>query len=68
MGMKNNYNESKYKWIEKYIHLIAWVYPMLVTLVPAVTDNINPGGFGCWYGKVSLFNKKLHLFVYDVFL
>jgi len=54
MGMKNNYNEMKYKWIEKYIHLVAWVYPCLVTLVPALTDNINPGGFGCWYGKVSL--------------
>ena len=53
MGMKNNYNEMKYKWIEKYIHLVAWVYPFLITLVPALTDNINPGGFGCWYGKVS---------------
>ena len=51
MGMKNNFNENKYRWIEKWIHMIAWGFPLAVSTVLAATENINPSGSGCWYAK-----------------
>ena len=51
MGIKNNFQEAKYVWIEKYIHLVAWIFPLVIGIALAATDNINPWGAGCWYGK-----------------
>ena len=51
VGMKNNFEEQKYRWIEKLIHLVAWCIPLLIVTVLAATENINPSGSACWYAK-----------------
>ena len=51
VGMKNNFKEIKYKWIEKWTHIVAWGFPLAVSTVFAATENINPSGAGCWYAK-----------------
>ena len=51
MAMKKSYNEAKYVWIERWIHLIAWCIPCAIASVVAATDNFNPSGSGCWLSK-----------------
>lgn len=49
--IRNNFNESKYQWIEKYIHIITWSIPCVIAIVLAVTENFNPYANGCWITK-----------------
>jgi len=51
MGIKNNFNEQKYVWIEKWIHLAAYLIPSAYAIIIAATNNFNPNGSGCWYAK-----------------
>ena len=51
MGMKNNFKELKYRWIEKWIHVVAWGFPLAVSTVLAATENINPSGSRCWHAQ-----------------
>jgi len=51
MGIKNNFNEAKYVWIEKWIHLVAYLIPSAYAIIIAATNNFNPNGSGCWYAK-----------------
>eukprot|EP00580_Thalassiosira_gravida_P006289 CAMPEP_0201639098 /NCGR_PEP_ID=MMETSP0493-20130528/18397_1 /ASSEMBLY_ACC=CAM_ASM_000838 /TAXON_ID=420259 /ORGANISM="Thalassiosira gravida, Strain GMp14c1" /LENGTH=401 /DNA_ID=CAMNT_0048112383 /DNA_START=121 /DNA_END=1326 /DNA_ORIENTATION=- len=51
VGMRNNFKEQNYRWIEKYIHFVAYSIPCMYAIVFAATDNFNPSGSGCWYAK-----------------
>ena len=44
MGIKHNFKEEKYRWIEKYIHLFAFLFPLALSTVVAATENFNPYG------------------------
>lgn len=54
LGIKNNFREEKYKWIEKWIHLLAYCVPCAISIVFAATENFNPSGSGCYPGKAPL--------------
>jgi len=51
LGLKNNYNEDKYRWIEVPVHIIAYLIGSVYAIITAATDNFNPNGSGCWYAK-----------------
>jgi len=46
MGIKHKFNEEEYRWIEKYIHLLAFILPLALATVVAATENYNPSGGG----------------------
>jgi len=48
VGMKNNFKEEKYRWIEKYIHIVAWGISFVIATIVAATENFNPRGAGCY--------------------
>ncbi|KAL7535600.1 hypothetical protein ACHAWF_005208 [Thalassiosira exigua] len=54
MGIRNNFVEHKYKWIEKWIHIVAWSFPTAVATVFASTENLNPSGTSCGIAKSPL--------------
>mmetsp|Transcript_18538 Transcript_18538/g.38773 ORF Transcript_18538/g.38773 Transcript_18538/m.38773 type:complete len:330 (-) Transcript_18538:132-1121(-) len=51
MGIRNNFKEQNYRWIERYIHFVAYCIPCIYAIIFAATDNFNPSGSGCWYAK-----------------
>ena len=51
LGVKNNFREERYVWMEKWVHLVAYCIPFAYSMVVAATDNFNPNGSGCWYAK-----------------
>mmetsp|Transcript_17135 Transcript_17135/g.32124 ORF Transcript_17135/g.32124 Transcript_17135/m.32124 type:complete len:450 (+) Transcript_17135:164-1513(+) len=51
MGIRNNFKEEEYAWIELPIHVIAYCIPCGIASTIAATDNFNPSATGCWYAK-----------------
>jgi len=51
MGLRNNFKEEKYRWIETPIHLVAYCIPCAISIVIAAHENFNPDGSGCWFGR-----------------
>ncbi|KAL9188855.1 hypothetical protein ACHAXT_011345 [Thalassiosira profunda] len=51
LAIKHNFREQKYKWVEKWIHVVAYTIPLALASTAAATENINPGGSGCTYSK-----------------
>jgi len=51
MGIRNNFKEDNYRWIEIPIHLVAYCIPCAYSIAFAATDNFNPAGSGCFYAK-----------------
>lgn len=47
MGIKHNFQEEKYRWIEKYIHAVAYCIPAALATVFVITESYNPNGSGC---------------------
>eukprot|EP00579_Thalassiosira_antarctica_P033216 CAMPEP_0201999514 /NCGR_PEP_ID=MMETSP0905-20130828/6081_1 /ASSEMBLY_ACC=CAM_ASM_000554 /TAXON_ID=420261 /ORGANISM="Thalassiosira antarctica, Strain CCMP982" /LENGTH=404 /DNA_ID=CAMNT_0048555765 /DNA_START=124 /DNA_END=1338 /DNA_ORIENTATION=+ len=43
VAVKNNYKEEKYVWMEKWIHVGAYLPPLTLAIVAAVKDWIRPG-------------------------
>jgi len=42
MGIRNKFQEETYQWIEKFIHAIAWCFPLVISIIAILTENINP--------------------------
>ena len=42
VALKSNFQEEKYAWMEKWIHIGAYVFPLLLSIAAAVKDWINP--------------------------
>ena len=51
MGIKNNFREEKYSWIEYVVHIVAYGWGLALAAVIAATENLNPNGAGCFYAK-----------------
>mmetsp|Transcript_10818 Transcript_10818/g.23542 ORF Transcript_10818/g.23542 Transcript_10818/m.23542 type:complete len:416 (-) Transcript_10818:224-1471(-) len=49
MGLRNNFKEEKYRWIETPIHLVAYCIPCAISIVIAAHENFNPNDSGCWF-------------------
>ena len=43
VAVKNNFQEEKYAWMEKWIHVEAYLLPVTLAIVAAVEGWINPG-------------------------
>mmetsp|Transcript_18937 Transcript_18937/g.39914 ORF Transcript_18937/g.39914 Transcript_18937/m.39914 type:complete len:408 (-) Transcript_18937:73-1296(-) len=43
VAVTNNYKEEKYAWMEKWIHIGAYLPPLTLAIVAAVNDWIQPG-------------------------
>ena len=54
LGIKNNFNEEKYTWIEKWVHFVAWCAPLGWAITFAVKENFNPVIVGCAISKAPL--------------
>jgi len=52
MGIRNNFKEEEYAWIELPIHVVAYCVPCAIASMIAATENFNPSANGCWYAKV----------------
>eukprot|EP00579_Thalassiosira_antarctica_P023224 CAMPEP_0201987662 /NCGR_PEP_ID=MMETSP0904-20121228/91915_1 /ASSEMBLY_ACC=CAM_ASM_000553 /TAXON_ID=420261 /ORGANISM="Thalassiosira antarctica, Strain CCMP982" /LENGTH=328 /DNA_ID=CAMNT_0048541783 /DNA_START=183 /DNA_END=1172 /DNA_ORIENTATION=- len=51
MGIKHNFKEEKYQWIEFPVHGVAWCIPAALSTIVVVTENFNPEGGGCAIAK-----------------
>ncbi|KAL9189310.1 hypothetical protein ACHAXT_011800 [Thalassiosira profunda] len=51
MGIRHNFKEEKYRWIEKWIHCVSLIIPTALASIIAATENFNPTGTGCYVGK-----------------
>lgn len=51
VGIRNNFEEDRYRWVEKYIHLAAYCIPITFATIYAATQNFNPNGSGCSVSK-----------------
>eukprot|EP00571_Detonula_confervacea_P010843 CAMPEP_0172301512 /NCGR_PEP_ID=MMETSP1058-20130122/3388_1 /TAXON_ID=83371 /ORGANISM="Detonula confervacea, Strain CCMP 353" /LENGTH=425 /DNA_ID=CAMNT_0013011655 /DNA_START=269 /DNA_END=1543 /DNA_ORIENTATION=- len=47
LSVKSNFKEENYAWIEKWIHIGAYLLPLTVSIVAAVNGWINPGLSTC---------------------
>lgn len=51
LGIRNNFKETKYIWIEKWVHIVAYCIPCTIAILLAATENFNPNGGGCYVAK-----------------
>lgn len=51
LSVKNKFHEEKYKYVEKYIHGIALLFPIVFSVIGLVKDYIHPVGPWCWIGS-----------------
>ena len=47
VSVKNNFKEEKYAWIEKWIHLGAYIPPLIFSIFATVRGWMKPGAFIC---------------------
>jgi len=47
MGIRRKFQEETYQWVEKFIHAIAWCFPLFISIIAISTENINPHFPGC---------------------
>lgn len=68
LAIKNQFKETRYRWIEKWIHAVAIIVPLLTATVMLVIDNIEPAGSGCYFGDEAVLLTYIlgfgQLFVY----
>lgn len=48
VSTKNGFKEDKTRWIEKYIHVVAWCVPCTISSIFAAGEYINPVFQGCY--------------------
>ena len=48
LSIKYKFNEEKYKWIEKWMHIAALSLPFAFATTTAAMENINPNAGGCF--------------------
>mmetsp|Transcript_1233 Transcript_1233/g.2683 ORF Transcript_1233/g.2683 Transcript_1233/m.2683 type:complete len:400 (-) Transcript_1233:37-1236(-) len=48
LGMRNNFKEEKYRWIEIPVHIVAYCIPIAYAIIIVATENFNPSASGCW--------------------
>jgi len=48
VSTKNGFKEDKTRWIEKYIHVVAWCVPCTIASILAAGENVIPVFQGCY--------------------
>jgi hypothetical protein len=43
VSVKHNFKEEKYVWMEKWIHLLAYVPPLIFVIYASISDWLVPG-------------------------
>lgn len=43
VSVKHNFKEEKYVWMEKWIHLLAYVPPLIFVIYASISDWLGPG-------------------------
>ena len=46
VGILNNFEKTKYEWVEKYIHIAVPIYPISMALYIVSIEGFNDSGFG----------------------
>jgi hypothetical protein len=49
VSVKHNFKEEEYAWMEKWIHLLAYVPPLIFVIYAAVNDWLVPGLAYCTF-------------------
>ena len=52
MVIRSNFNGKKYAWIEKWIHVGAYVYPVVSSIYLTYRKAFNYAGVTCWIASV----------------
>lgn len=55
VALKNNFKEEKYRWMEKWIHVGAYLPPLTLAIIALVEDWISPGLAVCTMVSPDLF-------------
>lgn len=48
MALKHEFRIKEIKWIEKYLHIGVFIFPLSSSTFLAAKDHLNPVGFFCW--------------------
>lgn len=54
MAIKNSFREEKYKWIEKWIHLVAICVPFALSMIVVARENFNASIGSCFLRKAPM--------------
>lgn len=54
VAVRNNFKVEKYKWIERWIHLGVYVYPIASGVYLWTIEALNYSGHTCWVASVPL--------------
>ncbi len=57
VSVKNNFKEEKYAWMEKWIHLGAYVPPLIIVIYATVVGWMRPGAYICSF-RYYLFKER----------
>jgi hypothetical protein len=57
-AIKNNFKQEDFKWIEKWIHSMAWVPPTILCSVVTAHESFNPRGTGCFIAACPFLCEK----------
>lgn len=50
--VRSNFNGLKYRWIEKWIHIGAYIFPVFSSIYLACAQAFNFAGHTCWISSV----------------
>lgn len=48
VAIRNNFRQEKIQWMEKWIHVCVYAFPLASSIVLAVRGYFNPAGAWCW--------------------
>jgi hypothetical protein len=54
VAVRNNFNLEKYIWIERWIHIGVYVYPVASGIYLLIIEAFNYSGHTCWVASVPL--------------
>ncbi|KAL7499879.1 hypothetical protein ACHAWT_008727 [Skeletonema menzelii] len=58
VSVKNNFKEEKYAWMEKWIHIGAYVPPLMFAIFATVKGWMKPGAFICSFRYYLMFSEE----------
>lgn len=58
-AIKNSFKQESFRWIEKWIHLAAFVFPFTLCTVVTAHKSFNPRGTGCFIAASPYLCEKV---------
>jgi hypothetical protein len=58
LAIKHNFHQERFKWIEKWIHAIAHMLPLVLCSVVTASESFNRRGTGCFIAASPFLCEK----------